>query len=212
MELFISLGGILCIYLGYRIFIIGTNQPFQIFADLTGRKLMAAIISPAIFLSILGSLIICSPVITNIISIFQNQKFINSYATKLILEELQKKNKIISSQRFNDKEKTAEHTNKGYPEKLNFVSRTLEEPDRAIVTCNVLRIRKHPGTHYQVIGSLRKGHIIIVKEKRGLWLRVSTGDYADGWVHSHYVKRPESLRTKDQPKSPLLLRTTIFHQ
>jgi uncharacterized protein YgiM (DUF1202 family) len=205
MELFISLGGILCIYLGYRIFIIGTNQPFQVFADLTGWKLMAAIISPAIFLSILGSLIICSPVITNIISIFQNQKFINSYATKLILEELQKKNKIISSQRFNDKEKTAEHTNKGYPEKLNFVSRTLEEPERAIVTCNVLRIRKHPGTHYQVIGSLRKGHIIIVKEKRGLWLRVSTGDYADGWVHSHYVKRPESLRTKNQPKTKLIL-------
>ena len=48
MELFISLGGILCIYLGYRIFIIGTNQPFQVFADLTGWKLMAAIISPAI--------------------------------------------------------------------------------------------------------------------------------------------------------------------
>jgi len=67
MELFISLGGILCIYLGYRIFIIGTNQPFQVFADLTGWKLMAAIISPAIFLSILGSLIICSLVITNII-------------------------------------------------------------------------------------------------------------------------------------------------
>ena len=205
MEVFIPLGGMLCIYLGYRIFTVGTNQPFRVFANLTGWKLMATIIAPAIFLSILGSLIICSPVIPNIVLIFQNEKFINSYATKLILEELQKKNEIILSQRFNDNQKAAEHTAQDYPEKSDFAPRTLEEPKKAIVTCNVLRIRKHPGTHHQVIGFLRKGHIIIVKEERGLWLRVSTDDYTDGWVHSHYVRRQERVRTKDQPKSPLVL-------
>ena len=169
---------------------------------------MATIIAPAFFLSILGSLIICSPVIPNIISVFQNEKFINSYATKLILEELKKKNEIILSQRFNDNDSTSEHTEEDHPEKSDLAPKTLVEPEKAIVTCNVLRIRKHPGTDQQVIGSLQKGHIIIVKEKRGLWLRVSTDDHTDGWVHSRYVKRQKRPRTKDQPKSPLALNSS----
>ena len=208
MEFFVFLAGMLCIYLGYRIFVIGTNRPFRVSANSTGWRLMATIIAPAIFLSILGFLIIYSLVIPNVILIFQNEKFINSYATKLILEELQKKNEIILSQRFDDNEKKAEHTDQDYSEKSDFVRRTLEGIEKAIVTCNILRIRKHPGTHHQVIGLLRKGHIIIVKEKRGLWLRVSTDDYTDGWVHSHYVKRQERLRKKDQPKSPLALNSS----
>ena len=205
MEFLIFLAGMLCIYFGYRIFVIGTNRQFSVFANSTGWKLMATIIAPAIFLSILGFLIIYSLIIPNIILIFQNEKFINSYATKLILQEIQKKNEIILSQRFNDNEKTLGYNDQDYPEESHFVQRTLKEPGKAIVTCNVLRIREHPGTHNQVIGFLRKGHIIVVKEKRGLWLRVSTDDYTDGWVHSHYVKRQETLRKKDQPKSPLAL-------
>ena len=100
------------------------------------------------------------------------------------------------------------NTDQDYPGKSDFAPRTLEEPEKAIVTCNVLRIRKHPGTHHQVIGFLRKGHNIIVKEKRGLWLRVSTDDYTDGWVHSRHVKRQKRLRKKDQPKSPLALNSS----
>ena len=201
MELIISLGGILCIYLGYRIFIIGTNQPFKIFSDLKGWKFKTAIVSPAIFLAVLGSLILCSPVITNIISIFQNERFINSYATKLILDELRKKNKEILSYRLDGKKMTTEYTNRSEPEKPHFVPRTFKESDRVIVTCNVLRLRKKPGTHYQIIGSLKKGDVVFIKEARGLWLRVSTVNYADGWVHGHYVKRSEPPGTNEQPKS-----------
>ena len=205
MELYISVGGILCIYFGYRIFIIGTNQPFKIFSDLQGWKFKAANISPAIFLVILGSLILCSPVITNMISIFQNEKFINSYATKLILEELRKKNEILLGYRINDEAKPTKYSNENYPEKLDFLPRTLKEPDRAIVTSSVLRLRKNPGIQHQIIGSLRKGHIIIIKEKRGLWLRVSSDIHADGWVHGHYVKRLDKTGKKDQSTSPLII-------
>ncbi len=205
MEFYISIGGILCIYLGYRIFIIGTNQPFKVFSDLKGWKYKTAVISPAILLVTMGSLILCSPVITNIISIYQNEKFINSYATKLILEELRKKNKVILGCRINDEAKTTKYSNQTYPEKVDFLPRTLKEPDRAIVTSNVLRIRKNPGTQQQIIGSLRKGHIIIVKEKRGLWLRVSSDIHADGWVHGHYVKRLDKPGKKDPSSSSLII-------
>jgi hypothetical protein len=205
MEIYISIGGILCIYLGYRIFIIGTNQPFKVFSDLQGWKFKAAVISPAIFLVIMGSLILCSPVIINIISIFQSEKFINSYATKLILEELREKNEVILGCRINDEAKPTKYSNQTYAEKADFSPRTLEEPERAIVTSSVLRVRKNPGTQQQIIGSLRKGNIITIKEKRGLWLRVSSDIHADGWVHGHYVKRLDKPGKKDPSTSSLII-------
>ncbi len=202
MELYVSLGGILCIYLGYRLFIIGTNQPFRIFSDLQGWKFKAAIISPGIFLGLLGSLILCSPVITNIISIFQSEQFINSYATKIILEELRKKNKIILSYNLDNNARITSYLNDNLGEKQNIVPKTSKKLDIATVTCNVLRLRKRPSIHHQVIGYLRKGNVIIIKEEKGLWLRVSTDDYTDGWVHRHYVKRLDRPETKEQAKPP----------
>ena len=196
MELYVSLGGILCIYLGYRLFIIGTNQPFRIFSDLRGWKFKTAIISPGIFLALLGSLILCSPVITNIISIFQSEKFINSYATKIILEELRKKNNIILRYNLDDKARITSYSNENLAEDQNMVPKTSQKLDIATVTCNILRLRKKPGIHHQVIGYLKKGNVILIKEEKGLWLRVSTDDYADGWVHRHYVKRLDSPETK----------------
>ena len=189
MELGISLGGILCLYLGYRIFVIGTNQPFKIFSNLQGWKLKAATISPAIFLAILGSLILCSPVITNIISIFQNERFINAYATKLILDELREKDKLVLSDTINDDARTTKNPNEDYPEKSHFVPQALNDSGKAIVTSEVLRLRRKPGVQHQIIGSLQKGHVIVIKEERGLWLRVTTGAYGDGWVHGQYVRR-----------------------
>ena len=89
--LFISLGGILCIYLGYRLLTIGANQPFDIFSDLKGWRFRTANLAPGVFFAVLGSVVLCSPVITSAISILQKETFINKYATKLILDELVEK-------------------------------------------------------------------------------------------------------------------------
>jgi hypothetical protein len=93
--LLISLGGILCIYLGYRLFTIGANQPFDIFSDLKGWRFRIANWAPGVFFTVLGSVVLCSPVITSAMSILQKETFINTYATKMILDELVEKNQKI---------------------------------------------------------------------------------------------------------------------
>ena len=108
----ISLGGILFIYLGYRLLIKGANQAFTIFSNLKGWKFKAANIAPGILSAIIGSLVLCSPVLTNIISILQQERFINTYATKLILDESRKKNDIILNYRLNNKTYSTNSTNK----------------------------------------------------------------------------------------------------
>ena len=108
----ISLVGILFIYLGYRLLIKGENQAFTIFSNLKGWKFKAANIAPGILSAIIGSLVLCSPVITNIISILQQERFINTYATKLILDESRKKNDIILNYRLNNKTYSTNSTNK----------------------------------------------------------------------------------------------------
>lgn len=203
--IFISLGGILCIYLGYRLLIIGTNQPFKIFSDLKGWKFKAANITPGIFFAILGAVVLCSPVVTNIIAVLQTETFINTYATKLILDELRQKNEVILDYRLEKNMALMESGSKVSANAGNFFPTKLEESNKAVVISNVLRLRKEPGTHYQIIGSLRKGDIIRVKETRGLWLRVATDEFADGFVHGRYVKRFKGSRTTDSAESALLL-------
>ena len=153
-TILISLSGIFCLYLGYRIFIMGSDRHFKLFADMKGWKFKIANIAPGIFFAILGSIILCSPVITNVISILQKQSFINTYATKLILDELRKRNEIILSNKLNKKmhisNSLIENSSTAYtPTQRN--SRVL---NKAIVTGNVLRLRKEPGTYHRIIGFL----------------------------------------------------------
>ncbi|MBM7660701.1 N-acetylmuramoyl-L-alanine amidase [Bacillus mesophilus] len=54
-------------------------------------------------------------------------------------------------------------------------------------TADGLRIRKGPGTSFQVVGSVNKGDVLEFKEKSESWVHISFKDY-DGWVHSDYVK------------------------
>jgi N-acetylmuramoyl-L-alanine amidase len=54
-------------------------------------------------------------------------------------------------------------------------------------TANGLRIRKGPGTSFQVVGSVNKGDVLEFKEKNENWVHISFKDY-DGWVHSDFVK------------------------
>ena len=191
--LFISLGGILCIYLGYRLMVIGTNRPFKLFSDLKGWRFRVANLVPGVFFAILGSVVLCSSVITNAISILQKEAFINTYATKLILDELRKKNEEILGSKLEDHVSLKRTGNKISASTNNFSQTELRELDKVVVVSNELRLRKNPGTNHQIVDSLQKGTVVIVKETKGQWLRVSTDEVADGWVHGDYVKRLEGF-------------------
>ena len=202
--LFISLGGILCIYLGYRLLTIGANQPFDIFSDLKGWRFKTANLAPGVFFAVLGSVVLCSPVITSAISILQKETFINKYATKLILDELVEKNKKIRSYQLENDVSRQEARSKFSPAPADSFPTKLKESNKAVVTSQRLRLRKKPGINHQIVGVLHKGDVITVKETRGVWLRISTNEITDGWVHGNYVRRQEGTETADSNETALL--------
>ena len=203
--LFISLGGILCIYLGYRLLTIGANQPFDIFSDLKGWRFKTANLAPGVFFAVLGSVVLCSPVITSAISILQKETFINKYATKLILDELVEKNKKIRSYQLENDVSLKEARSKLSPAPDDSSPTKLKESNKAVVTSQRLRLRKKPGINHQIVGVLRRGEVITVKETRGVWLRISTNENADGWVHGNYVRRQQGTETAESNETALLL-------
>ena len=203
--LFISLGGILCIYLGYRLLTIGANQPFDIFSDLKGWRFKTANLAPGVFFAVLGSVVLCSPVITSAISILQKETFINRYATKLILDELVEKNKKIRSYQLENDVSLKEARSKLSPAPDDSSPTKLKESNKAVVTSQRLRLRKKPGINHQIVGVLRRGEVITVKETRGVWLRISTNENADGWVHGNYVRRQQGTETAESNETALLL-------
>ena len=202
--LFISLGGMLCIYLGYRLLTIGANQPFDIFSDLKGWRFRTANLAPGVFFAVLGSVVLCSPVITSAISILQKETFINKYATKLILDELVEKNKKIRSYQLENDVSRQEARSKFSPAPADSFPTKLKESNKAVVTSQRLRLRKKPGINHQIVGVLHKGDVITVKETRGVWLRISTNEITDGWVHGNYVRRQEGTETADSNETALL--------
>ena len=203
--LFISLGGILCIYLGYRLLTIGANQPFDIFSDLKGWRFRTANLAPGVFFAVLGSVVLCSPVITSALSILQKETFINKYATKLILDELVEKNKKIRSYQLENDVSLKEARSKLSPAPDDSSPTKLKESNKAVVTSQRLRLRKKPGINHQIVGVLRRGEVITVKETRGVWLRISTNENADGWVHGNYVRRQQGTETAESNETALLL-------
>ena len=204
-TILIALGGTLCLYLGYRVFITGAEQQFQIFSDLEGWKLKIANTAPGIFFAILGSIILCSPVIVDVISVIQKESFMNTYATKLILDELHKRNEILLANRLNESKYVVNRSAERSSNVDTFASRKSRPIEKATVTASVLLIRKEPGTYYGVIGSLKKGDIVAIKDKRGSWYRVSTDEFQDGWIHGDYARPLQSPGASEQGKSSLFL-------
>jgi len=203
--LFVALGGILCIYLGYRLLTIGANQQFDIFSDLKGWRFRTANLAPGVFFAVLGSIVLCSPVITSAISILQKETFINKYATKLILDELVEKNKKIRSYQLENDVSLKGARSKLSPAPDDSSPTKLKGSNKAVVTSKRLRLRKKPGINHQIVGVLHKGDVITVKETRGVWLRISTNENADGWVHGNYVRRQQGTETAELNKTALLL-------
>ena len=203
--LFISLGGILCIYLGYRLLTIGANQPFDIFSDLKGWRFRTANLAPGLFFAVLGSVVLCSPVIVSAISILQKETFINKYATKLILDELVEKNKKMRRYQLEKDVSVKEARSKISPAPDDASPPKFRKSNKAVVTSKQLHLRKKPGTGHQIIGVLHKGDVITVKETRGAWLRISTIEDADGWVHGNYVRRQQGTETAELNETALLV-------
>ena len=208
--LFIALGGMLCIYLGYRLLTIGANQPFDIFSDLKGWRFRIANVAPGIFFAVLGSVVLCSPVITSAIAIFQKETFINKYATKLILDELVEKNKKMRSYQLANDVSLKEARNELSVAPDDSSQKKLRESNKVVVTSNRLRLRKKPGLSHQIIGVLHKGDVITVKETRGAWLRISTDENEDGWVHGNYVRRQRGTETAKLNENALLLSSDVL--
>lgn len=202
--LFIALGGMLCIYLGYRLLTIGANQPFGIFSDLKGWRFRTANLAPGVFFAVLGSVVLCSPVITSALSILQKETFINKYATKLILDELVERNKKIRSYQLENDVSLKQARSKLSPAPVDSSPTKLKESNKAVVTSQRLRLRKKPGINHQIVGVLYKGDVITVKETRGVWLRISTNEITDGWVHGNYVRRQQGTETADSNETALL--------
>ena len=203
--LFIALGGTLCIYLGYRLLTIGANQPFDIFSDLKGWRYRTANVAPGLFFAVLGAVVLCSPVIVSAISILQKETFINKYATKLILDELVEKNKKMRSYQLVNDVSLNEARRNISPAPDDSSPKKLSKSNKAVVTSQRLRLRKKPGLNHQIIGVLRKGDVITVRETRGAWLRISTDESADGWVHGNYVRLQRGTETAGLNENALLL-------
>ena len=204
-TILISLGGIFCLYLGYRVFNKGAEKQFKLFSDLKGWKFKLANTAPGLFFAMLGAIILCSPVIVEGISILQKQAFINTYASKLIVDELHKRNEIILANKLNDNNCVAADRTERSPAADKIASKKSNSTEKAVVTADVLLVRKKPGTYYRVISSLKKGDIVTIKDTRGSWFRVSTDEFQDGWIHGQYAMPLEDLRTSKQDKSSLLL-------
>ncbi|MGB6381224.1 MAG: SH3 domain-containing protein, partial [Syntrophobacteria bacterium] len=138
------------------------------------------------------------------LSILQKETFINKYATKLILDELVQKNKKLRSYQLENDVSLKEARSKLSPAPVESSPTKLEESNKAVVTSQRLRLRKKPGINHQIVGVLYKGDVITVKETRGVWLRISTNEITDGWVHGNYVRRQEGTETADSNKTALL--------
>lgn len=64
---------------------------------------------------------------------------------------------------------------------------TISNTNYATVTESGLRLRKGPGTNYQVLTTLSKNMQVSVHQTQGDWVEVSTS-IGNGWVHKDFVQ------------------------
>jgi N-acetylmuramoyl-L-alanine amidase len=81
----------------------------------------------------------------------------------------------------------------------------VQRAEKMESTADGLRIRKGPGTNFQVIGSVNKGDVLQYKEKSEGWIRISFKQ-VDGWVHSDYLK---GIPTEDSETTPIQKKGTV---
>lgn len=75
--------------------------------------------------------------------------------------------------------------------------------NKATIIENGLRLRKGPGTNYQVITSLGKGIEVTILSTNGEWYQIKT-DLGSGWVHNDYLllKDPQTQADTGEQEKP----------
>ncbi|MGD8915197.1 MAG: SH3 domain-containing protein [Syntrophobacterales bacterium] len=200
-DIVIALGGVLCIYFGYRLFVLGASQTFKLFSHLKGWKSRMVSIAPGSFLIVAGLTIFLSLVTTRLVAIIQHESLRQAYTTKLILDELRKMKDTTLNKDLIKDTISLESSEKLSSSRTNFSPNSLKETSKAIVIPKRLNIRKAPGANHPVVGTLRQGDIIFIGKSRGEWLQVLTAGNTPGWVHGDYV----SLLKEPGVKEPLKL-------
>jgi hypothetical protein len=206
----IALGGVLCIYFGYRLFVLGASQTFKLFSHLKGWKSKIASLAPGSLLIISGLTIFLSLVTTRVIAIIQHESVRQAYTTKLILDELRKMKDITSSKDVKKDITSLESSKKLSSRATYFSSNSLTGASKAVVIPKRLNIRKAPSANHPVVGTLRQGDIILTGKARGAWLQVLKVGDTPGWVHGDYVNRLKERGVKGplkiaSPGSPDIL-------
>ncbi|MEM5598603.1 SH3 domain-containing protein [Niallia circulans] len=80
--------------------------------------------------------------------------------------------------------KNGQSTNEGPMEKEEET--ITSHSNKATITENGLRLRKGPGTNYQVITTLGEGIEVTILSTNNDWYQIST-DLGSGWVHNDYL-------------------------
>jgi N-acetylmuramoyl-L-alanine amidase len=90
-------------------------------------------------------------------------------------------------------------------EKIQAPSSPAVKLEKLESIANGLRIRKGPGTSFQVIGSVKKGDVLQFKEKNENWIHITYKEY-DGWVHSDYVKGVPTVTDSPKQEEKILIK------
>ena len=188
-DIVIALGGVLCIYFGYRLFVLGASQTFKLFSHLQGWKSKIASLAPGSFLVISGLTIFLSLVTTRVVTIIQYESMRQAYTNKLILDELRKMKDTSSNKELREDTTSVKASEKVSSSTTHFFPNSLTGTSKAVVIPKRLNIRKAPSANHPVVGTLRQGDIILTGKSRGAWLQVLTAGNTPGWVHGDYVDR-----------------------
>lgn len=199
-DIVIALGGVLCIYFGYRLFVLGASQTFELFSHLKGWKSKIASLAPGSFLIISGLTIFLSLVTTRVVTIIQHESLRQAYTTKLILDELRKMKDTSLNKEVREDTTSVKASEKLSSSRSHFSSNSLTRTSKAIVIPKRLNLRKAPGANHPIVGTLRQGDIILIGKVRGAWLQVLTAGNTPGWVHGDYVNRVEDPGMKEPLK------------
>ncbi|KAA0549286.1 SH3 domain-containing protein [Bacillus sp. BGMRC 2118] len=79
----------------------------------------------------------------------------------------------------------------------------VKTEQKMVSNADGLRIRKGPGTSFQVVGSVNKGDVLEYKEKSESWVRISYQQF-EGWVHSDYLNGIPTEEKKQTPNTTVL--------
>ncbi|EXX85239.1 N-acetylmuramoyl-L-alanine amidase, partial [Paenibacillus darwinianus] len=65
--------------------------------------------------------------------------------------------------------------------------------DTVAVTADTLRLRSGPGLKYRMVGGLKRGDQLSVREQSDDWLRVVAAGVGEGWVSNRFVAASDGL-------------------